>query len=248
MRKRARTRGFTLIEVLVVIGIIATLIGILLPALMKARNASMATVCASNLRQIHGALGIYVNENKGNVFWRAKDINTGGMDWYTYGGRERNNWYGGNANPANWFNSWQRPLNRAVGYKSDPTNLNPAASTALEIFHCPADTANNWSDGRSCYEWVGTSYQFNANGPPNYNRAAGDPPRPYDGLAGHKVTAVRQPARTIEFFETCLLYSTVGPAWHDAPRKSGNVCFADGHVVVVANLNMGTFETEQAKW
>jgi hypothetical protein len=82
-------------------------------------------------------VGIYVNENKGNVFWRAKDINTGWMDWYTYGGRERNNWYGGNANPVNWFNSWQRPLNRAVGYKSDPTNLNPAASTALEIFHCP---------------------------------------------------------------------------------------------------------------
>ena len=32
------------------------------------------------------------------------------------------------------------------------------------------------------------------------------------------------------------------------PRKSGNVCFADGHMVVVANLDMGTFETEQAKW
>jgi prepilin-type N-terminal cleavage/methylation domain-containing protein/prepilin-type processing-associated H-X9-DG protein len=62
---RPKTHAFTLVELLVVIGIIAVLIAILLPALSKARKAAQSTSCLSNLKQVGVAMTMYATDNKG---------------------------------------------------------------------------------------------------------------------------------------------------------------------------------------
>src|SRR5438876_81220 len=73
--KGGNRRGFTLVELLVVIGIIAVLIGILLPTLNRAREAGNRAACLSNLRQIYNYIKMYEIGNKG-----ASCLNYGALE------------------------------------------------------------------------------------------------------------------------------------------------------------------------
>ena len=140
IRKSSRS-AFTLVELLVVIGIISVLISILLPALNKARTAALEVVCQSNLRQFGIGAEIYADQNQGFLPQKGPDGSTpagsnefGGVGSGVVGFNDASIWF--NAIPPYLRKEpyYQQLIDDYEGTASAPKS----GSATTSIFICPA--------------------------------------------------------------------------------------------------------------
>jgi prepilin-type N-terminal cleavage/methylation domain-containing protein/prepilin-type processing-associated H-X9-DG protein len=131
---RHRTSGFTLVELLVVIGIIAVLISILLPALSRARGQAQLVQCQSNLRSIGQGLVMYGNLNKNSLpFSFVQDSYRGG-------------WQG---DTIYWYQAIVKVMVKGAGGDNFDTNKSFGNSS---LFLCPSSgTRSGYSKGITQY-------------------------------------------------------------------------------------------------
>jgi prepilin-type N-terminal cleavage/methylation domain-containing protein/prepilin-type processing-associated H-X9-DG protein len=126
--------GFTLVELLVVIGIIALLISILLPALSRARQAATQVACQSNLRQIGQSLLMYAGDSKGWAPWGVIDDYMGGF--VDVPGFKEVNWF----ETLSAYMTSQSPttVNGVMKIMRDP-DVDPSKSDTGGIWHYQAN-------------------------------------------------------------------------------------------------------------
>ena len=214
-QSKHRPGGFTIMELLVVTAVIGILVGLILPAMSKAKASAKRTVCLNHLRQI--AFGVRMYADDMQDVGPAKISERKSLDGWT---------------------AYKQLVKNYVGQ-------NTASSPEDKLFACPADTYHYDFNAASptAYAYIGqpvhrrawsdySSYAFNG-GNTRTNTETG---APFPGIAGRKLSSIREPLKTILLAEMPAYYCY---SWH-APQNPkvphyfrdalNMVAFVDGHV------------------
>jgi prepilin-type N-terminal cleavage/methylation domain-containing protein/prepilin-type processing-associated H-X9-DG protein len=230
-------RAFTLVELLVVIGIISILIATLLPALTKARELSKQVKCAANMRQLGAAIHMYLGENRQTFP-------------YSY--------YQDDREPNPGLISWDMAIYRYLGGKT-------AVPTSPGVYACPSDDRPRGSSlmprsyalTHRYYNYSSFSGGFKGWGVGVYYRIRADGTRYDAGSANvgdidsrpRRITFFNDTSKTLLLVERPAGGNVIGGVyfttakdpyeqWRDAPlrkpthagRRKWNYLFMDGHV------------------
>ena len=161
-RKFVRCAAFTLVELLVVIGIIAVLISMLLPSLNKVRESAVSLNCQANLRQIGNAVQLYVLANRGSMVCPSFCYDQP-FDYPADAGLRHYNPGDGLTNPLAYLTYSSRAL---PGFRSVTNAANEKPVTTCPIFWTDFafiywNQGNMSNTGSKGYKWGG-SYAFNS--------------------------------------------------------------------------------------
>ncbi|MHC4946940.1 MAG: prepilin-type N-terminal cleavage/methylation domain-containing protein [Planctomycetota bacterium] len=241
IRRRA---GFTIIEMLVVIGITGLLLGLLVPALSGVKRRAAVATCSNNLKQLGQATISYLNAYRDHLPQAAATN--------PFTGREEiiGTLFGGKRGQLAMFGidqvgAAERPLNAFLGeFKSDP-NDDGFIDEHVPVFECPLDRGQPAQPPflpvvESMYDYVGSSYTLNDHSLDGedcwtlvpkqtpLDPAPGETARP-----GGRMPTVRDPAKTWMLGDLVIYnfqeMGDRGQRWH-RDRAECNLCFVDGHV------------------
>lgn len=252
-----KRRAFTLIELLIVMGIIATLLALLLPMLNGARETARRTACANNLRLIGVAFTSYARDNHG--FW---------PDPARYSATRYNDWI--YWDPTRISRIGRSGIGHYLNLHNDPASL--------AVLRCPSDNvafrARNTVFGFYPFSYAMSAWMVDQGDPPITPPGAPATRTPtYLGInsnavkdPGNKLLVMEEDENTIDDG-----YCTVEPdssinllsIRHDRRRQEpdnvangltlngncmGNVCFCDGHVEYIARQFLHTPQTYRPEY
>jgi prepilin-type N-terminal cleavage/methylation domain-containing protein len=196
-------RGFTLVEMLVVIAVIGILAALLLSSLSAAKNSSRRTTCVNNLKQINLGVRMYADDHQD-----AFPVITNSVP------------------PVTWTD-YELFIRSYLGLKGEPSPQDKVFDCPADTFYYITDRVFSQSHYlQPAYKY--SSYAFNAG-----NMAIDPPHiLHFLGISGWKADAVKKPSRTILVAEfPCLLpyswHQNKGAYYNNARDQ---LSFVDGHV------------------